>query len=165
LIWSVGFQQGSAVGGTPRQRQVPETGPHLVPGYLPVVRVVDRSCSHRSSAHNLPISIAWWKKVSRYITRPGCTHTRRVLIVAMGMNGVGKVDIADVAQVYLDDAPAGDGDLAAGMRPDDVVPGSQRGIDAGKDHAPVEPALPDGGVNHPGCIGSFQTDLDFLAAV
>ena len=66
----------------------------------------------------------------------------------MQVAGVGNVDITDGAQVYLGDVPAGDGDLAAGMRPDDIVAGRQRRIDTSKNHPAVESAFPDSCVNH-----------------
>jgi len=81
----------------------------------------------------------------------------------MGMTWVGNIDIADITQVYLGNAPAEDGDLAARMRPDDVVSHRQCGIDTSKHRSPVEPAFPDSGVNHFGCIGPFPADLNFLA--
>src|SRR5439155_1614198 len=48
------------------------------------------------------------------------------------------------------DGPPGESDLAAGMRPDDVVAGRQRRIDTTKNPPAVESAFPDSCVNHAG---------------
>ena len=59
----------------------------------------------------------------------------------MGMTDIGNVDVSDVAQVYLGNATADDGDLMAGVRPDDVVPERERGIDTSEYRSPIEAYL------------------------
>src|SRR5712691_6163319 len=49
------------------------------------------------------------------------------------------------------------------MRPDDVIPFREGGIDPGIGYPPVEPAFPDSRMHQFSRIGAFQTDLDFLA--
>src|SRR5712692_6886919 len=65
FIWSDGFQQGATMRRASCHRQVAEVGPHLIPGHLSVVCVMQRSRSHWGGSKRLDIAMTWRKHVWR----------------------------------------------------------------------------------------------------